>query len=118
MTADAHAFARQWIAAWNARDLDRILSHYAADIVFLSPYAERVTGSGRVAGFEALRSYWRTGLAANPDLHFTLDAALAGHQAVTILYRNHRGQQVAETLEFGGDGKAVRSFACYGPAPT
>jgi hypothetical protein len=68
-----------------------------------------------VDGIDALRSYWRTGLAANPDLHFTLDAALAGHGTVTILYRNHRGQQVAETLEFNEDGKALRSFACYGP---
>lgn len=117
MPIDADAFARDWVAAWNARDLDRILSHYAPDIVFLSPNAERVTGSGRVEGLEALRSYWRTGLAASPDLHFTLEAALAGHQAVTVLYRNHRGQQVAETLEFGADGKTVRSFACYGPLP-
>jgi hypothetical protein len=113
MTPDAHAFAREWVAAWNARDLDRILSHYAEDIVFLSPYAERITGSGRVDGLDALRRYWRTGLAANPDLHFTLDAALAGHNAVTVLYRNHRGQQVAETVEFGESGKVVRSFACY-----
>jgi hypothetical protein len=110
---DANAFAQVWIAAWNARDLDAILSHYEPDIVFLSPYAERVIGTGRVVGIDTLRAYWRRGLDANPDLHFELDAVLAGFEALTILYRNHRGQQVAETLEFGGSGKVVRSFACY-----
>ena len=56
---------------------------------------------------------WAVILAANPDLHFALEVALAGHGVVTILYRNHRGQQVAETVEFGETGKVVRSVACY-----
>ena len=104
MMPDAPAFAREWIAAWNARDLERVLGHYA----------ERVTGSGRVEGHDSLRRYWRTGLAANPDLSFSFDAVLAGHGALTILYRNHRGQQVAETVEFDAQGKVARSVACYG----
>jgi len=111
---DPDRFAADWIAAWNARDLDAILAHYAADIVFLSPYAERVTGSGRVAGIEALRAYWTRGLEANPQLRFEFESVLAGHEALTILYRNHRGQLVAETVEFDGDGKVIRSTACYG----
>jgi hypothetical protein len=113
MPIEPTAIAEAWIAAWNARDLDAILSHYASDIVFLSPYAERVIGTGRVVGIDALRAYWRRGLDANPDLHFKLDGVLVGFEALTILYRNHRGQQVAETLEFGGTGAVVRSFACY-----
>ena len=114
MMPDAPAFAREWIAAWNARDLERVLGIMAEDVVFLSPYAERVTGSGRVEGLDSLRRYWRTGLAANPDLSFSFDAVLAGHGALTILYRNHRGQQVAETVEFDAQGKVARSVACYG----
>ena len=113
MPTEPIAFAQAWIAAWNARDLDAILSHYASDIVFLSPYAERVIGMGRVVGIEALRAYWRRGLDANRDLHFELETVLPGFEALTILYRNHRGQQVAETVEFDGAGKVVRSFACY-----
>ena len=113
MPIEPIAFAQAWIAAWNTRDLDAILSHYSADIVFLSPYAERVIGTGRVVGIEALRAYWRRGLEANPDLLFELDTVLAGFEALTILYRNHRRQQVAETVEFDGAGTVVRSFACY-----
>ena len=107
-------FANEWIAAWNSHDLDRILSHYAPDIVFLSPLAEQRVGNGRVVGIEAMRKYWAGGLAAQPNLHFQLTGVLNGHSCLTLLYTNHRGQNVAETLEFGEDGKVVRAFACYG----
>jgi ketosteroid isomerase-like protein len=114
MTADeARAFADEWVAAWNAHDLDRILSHYAEDIVFLSPVAQKLTGSGRVVGIEALRAYWKQALGAQPGLRFDFIGLRRGHDCVTILYRNHRGNQTAETLEFGPDGKVVRAFACY-----
>lgn len=108
-----HAFAQNWIAAWNAHDLERILAHYAAEIVFLSPVAEKRVGNGRVVGIPALRAYWDAGLAAQPDLRFDLLGVLVGHECLTIHYRNHRGQSAAETFEFSGEGKVVRSYACY-----
>ncbi len=118
MTKPDHSeFAAEWIDAWNARDMDRILSHYAPEIVFLSPVAERRLGDGRVVGVDALRSYWTAALAAIPDLRFELDMVLSGFDGLTILYRNQRGQQVAETVEFGVDGKVVRSCGCYGAMP-
>ena len=36
------AFAAEWIAAWNAHDLDRILAHYAEGIVFVKRVLELV----------------------------------------------------------------------------
>lgn len=110
---DARKFAEEWIASWNAHDLERILSHYSSDVVFLSPVAERRLGNGRVMGVAALRAYWAAGLAAQPNLSFELIAVLTGWQCLTILYRNHRGQTVAETAEFDLGGKVARSFACY-----
>lgn len=112
-TADARAFAEEWIAAWNAHDLDRIVAHYAPEIVFLSPQAEKRTGNGRVAGIPALRAYWGPALSAQSELKFELIDVLTGFDCVTILYRNHRGQTVAETCEFDLGHKVVRSFACY-----
>jgi ketosteroid isomerase-like protein len=115
MTVDeARAFSAEWIAAWNSHDLDRILSHYAPDIVFLSPVAQKLVGNGRVAGLPALRAYWTKGLAAQPELKFEFVDLCVGHDCLTVLYRNHRGQQAAETFEFGAEGKVIRSFACYG----
>jgi ketosteroid isomerase-like protein len=110
---DARKFAEEWIASWNAHDLERILSHYSSEVVFLSPVAERRLGNGRVTGVGALRAYWATGLAAQPDLRFELVDVLTGWQCLTILYRNHRGQTVAETAEFDPGGMVARSFACY-----
>ncbi len=111
---DAAAFAAEWIAAWNSHDLDRILSHYSSDIVFLSPIAQQLMGNGRVAGIDALREYWCRGLKLQSDLKFELAQVLRGHDCLTIFYRNQRGQPVAETVEFGAGGKVVRSSACYG----
>ena len=114
MDIDERSFAQGWVDAWNARDLERILSHYAADIVFLSPVAARRLGDGRVTGISALRAYWGSALAAIPDLRFELEAVLSGHQCITVLYRNQNRQLVAETVEFNAAGKIVRSSACYG----
>jgi ketosteroid isomerase-like protein len=110
---DAQAFADEWIAAWNAHDLDRILSHYVEEIVFLSRYAERLVGHGRVEGKPALRAYWGKALATRPDLRFEFDEVRCGFDCLTILYRNHRGEHAAETCEFDAQGQVVRSVACY-----
>ncbi|MEQ1725004.1 MAG: nuclear transport factor 2 family protein [Sphingopyxis sp.] len=111
--SEAGDFALEWIAAWNARDLERILSHYADDAIFLSPNAARVIGDGRVEGKAALRAYWGKALDAAPQLHFVLETWLVGHDALTILYANHRGQRVAESIAFDADGKVAFSMACY-----
>ena len=114
---DVNEFAREWIAAWNAHDLERVLSHYASDVELSSPLAaERVPGSGgSVRGEAALRAYWEPALAANPDLHFELEAVLTAVDGCTILYRNHRGQQVAESLYWNDAGLVTRAAVAYGP---
>jgi len=114
---DVTAFAREWIAAWNAHDLERVLSQYASDVELSSPLAaERVPGSGGyVRGEAALRAYWEPALAANPDLHFELEAVLTAVDGCTILYRNHRGQQVAESLYWNDAGLVTRAAVAYGP---
>jgi len=118
-TIDPHAFAAEWTAAWNAHDLDRILSHYAPDAVVRTPVAAvRVPESGGVVrGHEALRSYWGPALEAMTDLHFDLVEAMPTVDGVTILYRNQRGQLVAETVVWGGDGLVHTAIVGYGATP-
>ena len=36
--AFAERFAAEWVEAWNAHDLERVLSHYAEDFEMSSPY--------------------------------------------------------------------------------
>lgn len=49
--------AQDWIAAWNRRDLERILDAYAEDACFRSPKATAITGSSLVAGKPAMERY-------------------------------------------------------------
>jgi ketosteroid isomerase-like protein len=114
----AHAFAAEWIAAWNAHDLDRILSHYAQDVVFLSPVAQSRVGNGRVIGHDALRAYWGPAIGPGSRLRFELVEVLVGFDALTIVYNADLPaglgrRRAAETFELGRDGKVVRSMACY-----
>ncbi len=109
-------FAQDWIAAWNAHDLDRILSHYADDIVFESPASTRITGdpTGRVTGKAALRDYWRQALERAPDLTFTLKAVYGGAGGVAIRYFNSRaGGEAVEVLRFNDAGLATWAGAFY-----
>jgi hypothetical protein len=62
-----------------------------------------------VIGREALRRYWSAGLAAHPQLRFELDTVLLGYETVTVCYRNHRQQSVAETFEFDESSKVIRA---------
>ncbi len=113
----AQAFAAAWIDAWNARDLDRVLGHYADDIVFRSPRIALVIGdeSCLVRGRAALAVYWRKALAMNPGLHFDLDDVYVSKDAVTLAYRNHRGQRAAETMLFDDRGLVREGIAAYAP---
>lgn len=112
---DADEFARGWLEAWNDRDLDAILSHYADGVVFHSPRIAKVmdTNQGFVSGKPALREYWANALEQAPDLFFELDEVLVGSDAVTLLYTNHRDQMVAETFLFDEDGEISCAIATY-----
>ena len=116
-TPDPDTFAHEWIAAWNAHDLDRVLSQYAPDAVVRTPLAVvRVPESGGVVrGRDALRAYWGPSLAAQPDLCFDLEEVMPTVDGVTILYRNHREQRVAETVLWGDDGLVHTAVVSYGP---
>jgi len=84
-------FAREWVAAWNAHDLDRILAHYEDDFEMHSPLIRSLAGedSGMLKGKSAVRAYWARALAAMPGLHFELLAALAGVNSMVVYYQGH-----------------------------
>ncbi|WP_262386497.1 hypothetical protein ROLI_026260 [Roseobacter fucihabitans] len=110
---DYHAFARQWEAGWNSHDLDRILSHYHADILFHSRKAQALTGKGVIKGREALRAYWTAALEAQPQLAFRIQDVFAGYNMTVISYLNHRDVLAAETFYFDADGIVTQAAACH-----
>jgi len=112
---EAWEFANHWIAAWNAHDLDLILSHYDDAIELTSPVAARLLGTsdGNVAGVTNLRDYFQRGLAAYPELHFHLDDVLWGVSSIVLYYTNQKGSRTAEFMELSANGKVVRVVANY-----
>jgi len=106
------AFSAAWVAAWNAHDVEAVLSHFHDDVVFTSLTAARVVpaSGGVVRGKEALRAYWTEGLRLVPDLHFTVERVSAGVSALVITYRNQAGGVVDEVLVFS-DGLVVEGHA-------
>ena len=110
----ASKFAQEWLEAWNSHDLEAILSHYAEDVCFASPYIVAILGeeSGVIEGKASLRRYWQLGLERIPDLHFELVSILTGINRITIYYQGHAGM-VAESFQFDVTGKVIEAFACY-----
>src|SRR5439155_26568515 len=114
----AEAFAREWVDAWNAHDLERILSHYTDDFEMASPLiVERMgVASGRLKGKEEIRRYWGQGLAGAPNLRFELLQMMVGVNSLAIVYKSvTAGRTVIERIEFDDHGKAVQAEALYGP---
>jgi predicted ester cyclase len=112
---EAWDLANHWVAAWNAHDLDLIMTHYDGAIELTSPVAARLlaTTDGKVAGKVNLRAYFQRGLEAYPELHFRLEDVLWGVNSVVFYYVNQKGIRTAEFMELSAIGKVVRVVANY-----
>jgi predicted ester cyclase len=112
---DAWKLANQWVAAWNAHDLDSIMTHYEDAVELTSPVAARLLGApdGKVAGKANLRAYFQRGLEAFPELRFHLEDVLWGVNSVVLYYTNQKGTRTAEFMELSVAGKVARVVANY-----
>src|SRR5919108_3858133 len=98
-------FVDDWIEAWNALDVERVLGHFTEDAVFTSPKALETVGSATVRGKAALRDYWGKRKATIRSLRFTLDRLGFDPEAreLTIVYEaaiDGRRIRACEILRF------------------
>ncbi|ABF43124.1 conserved hypothetical protein [Candidatus Koribacter versatilis Ellin345] len=115
----AHEFATQWAAAWNRRDVEAVLAHFADDVEFISPKAQQFVGRSVLKGKAELRNYWETALKQINDIRFTLDSVFVGpgEREIAVLYTsrlNGRASRAMEIMRFHEDGLIVRGEAMYG----
>jgi len=112
---EAHNLANHWVEAWNAHDLDLIMTHYEESIELTSPVAARLLGAsgGKVVGKAHLRAYFQRGLEAYPQLHFHLEDVLWGVNSVVLYYTNQEGTRAGEFMELTAIGKVARVVAHY-----
>ncbi len=89
------ALGRDWIAAWNSHDLERVLALYAEDSEMTSDKIPALgfDASGTVRGKERLRAYWGTALQRLPNLHFELIDVYVSPDSIVVFYQNERGAQ-------------------------
>jgi len=110
----AKEFAQHWVEAWNAHDLDAILSHYTDDFEMSSPIIVSAMNepSGRLKGKQIIREYWAGALKKYPTLHFEIQQVLTGAGSVTLVYNGVRGIS-AEVFLFNEVGKVYAAYAHY-----
>jgi ketosteroid isomerase-like protein len=111
-----HPFAQDWLEAWNAHDLERILAHYAESVEFTSPLVARFfdVPDRALHGKAALRDYFGKALDAAPGLRFELLHVLEGVASVTLVYRSlPRDVLAAEVMELDAAGRVRRAMCHY-----
>lgn len=110
----ASRFAADWVDAWNAHDLPRVLAHYADDFEMSSPYIVQLAGepSGTLQGKAAVGDYWRRALERMPTLRFELVDTLVGVDSLVLYYRGARGM-AAEVFFFNEAGLVRKACAHY-----
>jgi ketosteroid isomerase-like protein len=111
--ADLAALGRQWIAAWNSRDLERVLLLYAEDSEMTSDKIPALgfDPSGTLRGKASLRAYWGKALTLIPSLHFDLIDTYVSPDSVVVFYRNERGHKICEYLRLDAAGKIRQGSA-------
>jgi hypothetical protein len=112
---EAWNLANHWVAAWNAHDLDLIMTHYDDAIELTSPVAAQLldTAGGKVVGKANLRAYFQRGLEAYPELHFHLQDVLWGLNSVVFYYTNQKGTRTGEFMELSAIGRVTKVAAHY-----
>jgi len=81
----ARSQAQAWCDAWNRRDLDAVMSHYADDVRVCSPLVKKrfPNSDGWLRGAPALRAYFEIGM------------------------------RVSDTIVFNAAGQIEQMIACY-----
>jgi ketosteroid isomerase-like protein len=107
------ALGREWIAAWNSHDLERVLALYADSSEMTSDRIAALgfDASGTLRGKDSLRMYWRNAFELLPHLHFELIDLFVSPDSVVVSYRNDRGARICEYLRVNTLGMIVQGSA-------
>ena len=107
------ALGREWIAAWNSRDLEGVLALYAEDCEMTSDKIQALgfDSSGTLSGKAKIRMYWGKALTLLPNLHFTLIDLFVSPDSLVVFYQNERGARICEYLRLDAEGKIAQGSA-------
>jgi ketosteroid isomerase-like protein len=111
--SDLAALGREWVEAWNARDLERVLTLYSEDAEMTSDRIPALgfEASGTVQGKDDLRAYWSKALQLIPNLRFTLIDTYVSPDSLVVFYQNERGSKICEYPRLNAAGKIRQGSA-------
>jgi uncharacterized protein (TIGR02246 family) len=111
--ADIAALGREWIAAWNSHDLERVLALYTEDAEMTSDKIQALgfEAGGTLRGKDRLRAYWGQALAMLPNLRFDLIDTYVSPDSMVVFYQNERGAKICEYLRLDAEGKIRQGSA-------
>jgi hypothetical protein len=112
-------FAESWIAAWNRRDVEAVLAHFAEEAQFVSPVARQLVGRPVLQNKKELEGYWRAALARISTLDFKLDHATwdERRRELNVVYEanlNGERKRACEIMQFDVSGRQIKGEALYG----
>lgn len=113
------SIAHLWFEAFNAHNLEKLLSLYDEDAQHYSPKLKiRLPETkGLVTGKEALRSWWKDSFDRLPTLHYKVTSLTSNSDRVFMEYirtvDDEEEMLVAEILEIR-DGKIIASRVYHG----
>ena len=120
MTSETlQSIAFRWFEAFNAKQLEKLLSLYESDAQHYSPKLKirQPETNGLVIGVEAMRVWWQDAFDRLPSLKYELTSLTANSDRVFMEYiRKVDGEEdmlVAEVLEIK-DGKIIKSRVYHG----
>lgn len=116
----AAGFAKDWVDAWNAHDLEKILSHYSEDFTIETPMAAKLypQSHGIVAGKSEVRKYWTIGLEKSPNLRFELLDVLVGVNSLGLfLFNTSSNKKSVELVSFNNEMKVNKAIVIYSEHP-
>ena len=113
------SIAFRWFEAFNAKQLDKLLSLYEVNAQHYSPKLKirQPETNGLVIGKDALRSWWQDAFDRLPSLHYKVTSLTSNSDRVFMEYirtvENEPEMLVAEVLEIK-DGKIIFSRVYHG----
>jgi uncharacterized protein (TIGR02246 family) len=108
------AAANNWITAWNSGNLEKILDHYAEDVVLYSAAVKRRwnASGGKLTGKSAVENHFRKAFEEVPGMKLEFIKVLTGTDDVLLVYKRETGVLAADLVLFNESGKIkeVRVF--------
>jgi ketosteroid isomerase-like protein len=119
MSENLAQLGRDWLAAFNDKDLERLVGLYADDCTHTSPKlrVQRPESGGKLHGKAALHAWWEDAFRRLPGLRYESLTITANEQRVFLEYLRHAPGEasypVAEVFEVTA-GKIAASRVYHG----